>query len=117
MRRLRPAWVIAAVLVAGAGLVVLVSGISASLPDVSSLARRVPGRTALMRQRIGEAQAAGRSAFVDQRWVPYQRISPLLRRAVLIAEDDAFFSHGGLDWNEIGASMRRNLEAGRIVRG
>jgi monofunctional biosynthetic peptidoglycan transglycosylase len=36
---------------------------------------------------------------------------------VLVAEDDAFFAHGGLDWTEIRASARRNLEAGRVVRG
>ena len=36
---------------------------------------------------------------------------------MLVAEDDAFFSHGGLDWNEIRASARRNLEKRRIVRG
>ena len=117
MRRPPLAWAIAAALATGILFVLLVSGISASLPDVSSLARRTPLRTALMRQRIAEARKAGRPSRVDQRWIPYQRISPLLRRAVLIAEDDAFFSHGGLDWNEIGASMRRNVEAGRIVRG
>jgi monofunctional biosynthetic peptidoglycan transglycosylase len=54
---------------------------------------------------------------VDQQWVPYQRISPLLRHAVLIAEDDAFFSHGGLDWHEIGESARTNLRKGRVLRG
>jgi monofunctional biosynthetic peptidoglycan transglycosylase len=97
--------------------IVAVSGIAASLPDVSSLERRVPARTALMRQRIGEGRSRGRPAHVDQRWVPYESISPLLRRAVLIAEDDAFFSHDGLDWNEIRASVRRNLAAGRVVRG
>ncbi len=118
MRRVRLATAIAAAVLVGAGLVVLlVTGISSSLPDVSSLARRAPSRTALMRQRNAEARAAGRPSRVDQRWVPYQRISPLLRRAVLIAEDDAFFSHDGLDWHEIGASVRRNVEAGRVVRG
>src|SRR5262245_9451652 len=117
MSRRRLIWILGAVGASGAGLAVLVTGISASLPDVTSLARRAPPRTALMRQRIVEARKAGRPFRVDQRWIPYQRISPLLRRAVLIAEDDAFFSHGGLDWNEMGASMRRNVEAGRIVRG
>jgi monofunctional biosynthetic peptidoglycan transglycosylase len=97
--------------------VVLVSGIAASLPDVRALARRVPARTALMRQRSAEGRADGRPVHVDQRWVSYSRISPLLRRAVLIAEDDAFFSHDGLDWDEIRASVRRNLAAGRVVRG
>jgi monofunctional biosynthetic peptidoglycan transglycosylase len=94
-----------------------VSWIAASRPDVASLSRRVPARTAMMRQRIREGRAAGRRVGVDQRWVSYERISPMLRAAVLIAEDDAFFHHGGLDWNEIRASMRRNVEEGRVVRG
>ena len=85
--------------------------------DVASLARRTPRTTALMAQRAREAARDGRAYRVDQRFVPYERISPLLRRAVLVAEDDAFFSHGGLDWNEMRESARRDLEAGRIVRG
>ena len=94
-----------------------VAGISASLPDVAVLERRVPVQTSLMRRRVAEARARGRTLRIDQRWIPYERIAPVLRRAVLIAEDDAFFSHGGLDWDEIRASMKRNLEAGRVVRG
>src|SRR5262249_2138420 len=47
----------------------------------------------------------------------YSGISPMLRAAVLVAEDDKFFSHGGLDWKEIQASARTNLKRGRIVRG
>ena len=91
--------------------------VEAGLPDVGDLARHAPRETALMRQRRAEAARHGRSYRVDQRWVPYESISPLLRRAVLIAEDDAFYSHGGLDWNEIRASASRNLERGRVVRG
>ena len=101
---------IAITLLAGGGSDVSVLGIGA-------LERRAPARTALMDRRIREARARGRDLRVDQRWIPYARISPQLRRAVLIAEDDAFFSHGGLDWEEIRAAMRRNLGAGRIVRG
>ena len=85
--------------------------------DVRSLRSRTPARTSLMRQRAAEAARAGRRYVIDQRWIAYDRISPLLRRAVLVAEDDAFFAHGGLDWNEIRASARRNLEAHRVVRG
>jgi monofunctional biosynthetic peptidoglycan transglycosylase len=118
---MRRVWILSAlglalVLVAGIG-VVSVAGLGASLPDVAALERRAPARTALMRRRVAEARAKGRELRIDQRWVPYDRISPLLRRAVLVAEDDAFFSHGGLDWDEIRASMRRNLEARRVVRG
>jgi monofunctional biosynthetic peptidoglycan transglycosylase len=85
--------------------------------DVDALARRDPGPTALMRQRAREAGRAGRAWRPAQRWVPYERISPHLRRAVLIAEDDAFYSHDGLDWNELKASARADLRAHRIVRG
>ena len=85
--------------------------------NVPVLARAVPFRTALMRQREAEARREGRPYRVHQIWVPYHRISPLLRRAVLIAEDDAFYQHGGLDWDELAASARRDLEEHRIVRG
>jgi monofunctional biosynthetic peptidoglycan transglycosylase len=84
---------------------------------VADLARRNPVRTALMLEREAEAHARGHSFRIDRRWVRYSAISPVLRRAVLIAEDDAFYSHGGLDWNEIKASAQTNLERGRIVRG
>src|SRR5262245_3658245 len=97
--------------------VALLSAFSTAGPDVASLARRRPTTTALMRQRAEEAARAHRPYRVDQRWVPYGRISPLLRHAILIAEDDAFFHHGGLDWNEIRVAVRENWEAGRIVRG
>jgi monofunctional biosynthetic peptidoglycan transglycosylase len=84
---------------------------------VAALARGVPGRTALMRQREREAAAGGRRYHESRAWVPYERISPHLRRAVLIAEDDAFFSHDGLDWNEIRESARKDLRTMRLARG
>lgn len=81
------------------------------------LETRAPFPTALMRAREAEARRRGVPPRIDFRFASYDRISPLLRRAVLVAEDDAFFHHGGLDWSEIGASARRNLERRRIVRG
>src|SRR5262245_61991153 len=89
----------------------------ANIPNVKALVGAAPGRTALMREREREAQRQGKPYAIDQRWVGYESISPMLRRAVLIAEDDAFFSHDGLDWNEIRSAARKNLAAGRIVRG
>jgi monofunctional biosynthetic peptidoglycan transglycosylase len=90
---------------------------STGLPRVEGLARTAPTRTSWMRARAAEAARRGRAYRVDQRWTRYERISPLLRRAVLIAEDDAFFAHGGLDWNEIRAAARENWKRKRIVRG
>jgi monofunctional biosynthetic peptidoglycan transglycosylase len=93
------------------------SALRASLYPVGPLVNTAPRRTALMRQREADAARRGRTFRVDQQWIPYAGISPALRRAVLIAEDDAFYSHGGLDWNEIGAAARKNLEKRRVVRG
>ncbi len=103
-------------LVAGAALVA-VSALRAGLVDVDRLAREAPRTTALMRARAAAAARAGRAWRPRQSWVGYERVSPLLRRAVLTAEDAAFFRHGGLDWNELRAAARRDLEERRVVRG
>jgi len=100
-----------------AGLYAAVVIASAGLPPVDDLARRAPRRTSLMRAREAEARHQGRTHRIDQRWAPYEHISPLLRRAVLIAEDDAFFSHDGLDWDELKHAARANLQKRRVVRG
>ena len=94
-----------------------VAAVDAARFDVDALATRAPARTALMLQREREARLRGRRYRVDQRWVPYERIAPSLRHAVLVSEDDRFFLHEGFDWEEIRESTRRNLESGRIVRG
>jgi monofunctional glycosyltransferase len=107
MRALQVAAAAVAMLVALFGVLFLVAG----------LARQTPRFTSLMRARAAAAARAGQHYRVDQRWVSYDRISPTLRRAVLIAEDDAFFSHDGLDWNEMRAAARANLRRGRVVRG
>lgn len=112
-----------AILLAGGGLALLCLGFalfvaaSAGLPRVGGLARHVPQRTSWMQAREDEARREGRSYHIDQRWVPYARISPLLRHAVLIAEDDAFYSHDGLDWDQMQEAARENMEKHRIVRG
>jgi monofunctional biosynthetic peptidoglycan transglycosylase len=88
-----------------------------TLPDVRALARTNPTTTAFMELRTQEAEAKGRPFRVRQRWVPYAQISNHLKRAVLIAEDSAFFDHEGVDLNQIRESLERNWEEGRFVRG
>src|SRR5262245_10345950 len=83
-----------------------------SLPDVRSLATKNPPTTAFMQLRIEEARAQGRRFAIRQRWIPYNQISPILRRAVIVTEDAAFFDHDGIDLDEIKASMEKNWEEG-----
>jgi monofunctional biosynthetic peptidoglycan transglycosylase len=112
MRRL--ARIVAATAAAGFALVVYVY---LTLPDVRPLERENPRTTAFMRLRAREALAAGRTPRSRQRWVAYDRIAPDLRRAVLIAEDDAFWQHDGIDLDQIRQSIEVNLERGEFVRG
>ena len=88
-----------------------------TLPDVRSLRRENPTRTAFMELRAAEAAEAGRRARTTQRWIPYRRISPALVRAVLVAEDAGFWQHEGIDLDEIRASMEINWERGDLLRG
>ncbi len=108
---------IAAGVLALLAAMVAVAWVHVSSIDVAALATHDPGPTALMRQREREAREQGKPWSPAWRRVPYERISPHLRRAVLIAEDDAFYSHDGLDWNEIKASARKDLHEMRFARG
>jgi monofunctional biosynthetic peptidoglycan transglycosylase len=88
-----------------------------TLPDVRSLATRNPARTAFMDLRAREAASEGRNLRHVYRWVRYSRISQNLKRAVLVAEDDAFWDHEGVDFEQLRQSIEINLERGRAVRG
>ena len=88
-----------------------------TLPDVRPLRTQTPTSTAFMRMRADEAIRAGKSPAMTQRYVRYSRISPTLVRAVLVAEDAAFFEHEGIDYDELRASVETNLERGQMVRG
>lgn len=76
-----------------------------------------PGSTSFMRIRLAELRKADPKAVLRQQWVPYERISIHLRRAVVAAEDDRFLDHGGFDWEGIERALERNAERGRIAAG
>jgi monofunctional biosynthetic peptidoglycan transglycosylase len=103
--------------VVGAAGFALVAYEYLTLPDVRPLATKNPSTTAFMDLRAAEAARDGRTARRVQRWVPYSRISPALKRAVLVAEDAAFWQHEGVDFEELQESIRVNWEQGRAVRG
>jgi monofunctional biosynthetic peptidoglycan transglycosylase len=88
-----------------------------TLPDVRPLASANPKTTAFMELRAREARRAGRPVHPVQRWVPYTRISQHLKRAVIVAEDNAFFDHEGIDLDEIKESIRISMERGSTIRG
>jgi monofunctional glycosyltransferase len=89
----------------------------AMLPDVRSLRTSNPETTAFMELRAREAQAHGMPAHRIQHWVDYAHISKDLKRAVLVAEDDAFWQHEGVDFEQLQESIELDLKRGRLVRG
>jgi monofunctional biosynthetic peptidoglycan transglycosylase len=49
--------------------------------------------------------------------VSYSRISPHLKRAVLVAEDDAFWQHDGIDVDQLRESIQTDWTRGQFLRG
>ncbi|MFN7917284.1 MAG: monofunctional biosynthetic peptidoglycan transglycosylase [Vicinamibacterales bacterium] len=88
-----------------------------TLPDVRPLATTNPASTAFIDLRAAEARAAGKELKRQQRWIGYRRISPTLTKAVLVAEDAAFWSHDGVDYDELQKSIELDWEKGQMMRG
>ncbi len=89
--------------------------ISPQIPwQIDALRHRFPTRTALMAQRLREA---GGALEIQYDPVRLSQVPRLLQRAVVLAEDSAFFQHGGLDLRQIREAMLVNIAHGRIVRG
>lgn len=88
-----------------------------TLPDVRSLRTSNPESTAFIELRVREARARGEQPKRIQRWAPYARISSNLTRAVLVAEDSRFWTHEGIDLDELKESIEANIERMEFARG
>lgn len=88
-----------------------------TFPDVAALAKERPNTTAFMEQRKKQLRAKGKSDALEWKWVAYGRISPNLRRAVLVAEDNAFYEHEGVDVKAMKEAFERNWKRRRITHG
>ncbi|MBU3736304.1 MAG: monofunctional biosynthetic peptidoglycan transglycosylase [Methylobacterium sp.] len=76
-----------------------------------------PASSAFMEDRLEILQDQNPDAELRHKWVPYQRISLSLKRAVIAAEDARFTDHEGFDWEGIQKAYEKNLKKGRIVAG
>jgi len=73
----------------------------ATFPNVAKLRDNNPQTTALIEQRAEEARANGQEPKRFQIWMPLERISPNLERAVIAGEDTNFMTHHGFDYDAI----------------
>lgn len=76
-----------------------------------------PRSTPFMNQQLAQLQAKDPKAKLKHQWVEYDRISPLLKQAVIAAEDANFTEHDGVDWDAIERAYLQNLKKGKVVRG
>ena len=78
---------------------------------IAAMARVNPESTSFQRSEAwAQWSGTGRLRW-HQQWVPYARISPHLKRAVVASEDDGFVNHEGVEWTAIEKAWERNAQA------
>jgi monofunctional biosynthetic peptidoglycan transglycosylase len=76
-----------------------------------------PTSTAFMEAGLARQQDKNPDAELRHKWVPYDRISIHMKRAIVAAEDAKFNEHEGFDVEGIEAAVKKNLKKGRLVAG
>src|ERR1700683_2267500 len=76
-----------------------------------------PPTTGVQIQRAVEAKFSHTPYRKRYVFVPLSRISPNLQHAVIAAEDDNFYRHHGIDWEQVELVIRESRETGEIRRG
>ncbi|WP_298014440.1 monofunctional biosynthetic peptidoglycan transglycosylase [uncultured Castellaniella sp.] len=62
---------------------------------------RNPSNTPIMQDTLYALRARDPDARLSYDWVPYDRISVQLKRAVIASEDSGFVEHDGVEWSAI----------------
>ena len=88
-----------------------------ALPDVNVLKKKNPKSSALMELRDQEYKQKNIRVARQQIWVPYGAVSDHLKKAILLSEDAGFFSHSGVDMNELGEAFKKDWETVSFKRG
>jgi monofunctional glycosyltransferase len=76
-----------------------------------------PEASAFMSARLERLREKDPKAKLAHQWVPYERVSGQLKRAVVAAEDAKFVDHEGFDWQAISKAIDKNERQGKVVSG
>jgi monofunctional biosynthetic peptidoglycan transglycosylase len=76
-----------------------------------------PQATAFMEASLERLRERKPDSKLRHVWVPYERISANLKRAVVAAEDARFAEHEGFDWEAIEKALEKNRKKGKVVAG
>lgn len=86
-------------------------------PDVAFLKKNRPVKTAFMKYREENWRDQGIKKQIKNAWVPLSRISPYLVKAVIIAEDDKFWSHEGFDFEAMQKALEKDIKKKKFQAG
>jgi monofunctional glycosyltransferase len=76
-----------------------------------------PSSTSFMRQQLLVLREKNPNAKLQHKWVPYNRISGNLKRAIIASEDSNFSEHEGVDWDALQRAYEKNSKKGKVVAG
>jgi monofunctional glycosyltransferase len=76
-----------------------------------------PQLTSFMDRQLEVLREKDPKAQLKHKWVPYNRISNHLKRAIIVAEDAQFSEHEGVDWEAMQKAYEKNLKKGKVVAG
>ena len=85
--------------------------------QVAWLIRFNPESTNFMRAQLTVLKQSAPNARLKHEWVPYERISQNLKRAVIASEDANFSSHEGVEWQSLVSAYEKNIKRGKVVAG
>lgn len=88
-----------------------------NLPDTGKLATVNPNNSAIRMFREKKIRKAGGKPRSASTWRSLDQISHYLIHAVVLSEDDTFFTHKGFDFAQIKRALRINWERKRFVFG
>ncbi|MBF6615335.1 monofunctional biosynthetic peptidoglycan transglycosylase [Pollutimonas thiosulfatoxidans] len=72
------------------------------------LSVRNPNSSAFMKATIAELRLSNPDANLQHQWIPYEKISNNLKRAVVASEDANFTGHEGVEWDAIRKAWEYN---------
>ena len=76
-----------------------------------------PESSNFMRAQLAVLRESRPDARLKHEWVPYERISQNLKRAIIASEDANFSSHEGVEWQALVDAYEKNIRRGKVVAG
>jgi penicillin-binding protein 1A len=109
-------WASIAFVFCGLCLAILVFAVSRTLPDVNTISTYIPNeRTTIYSE---EEIVLGQLHQEENRVViPLEKISPIVRKAVVALEDTDFYEHHGINPKAIFRALIKDIIAGSFVEG